>query len=305
MQERRSELEMLGLAHQSAVTATRVDAIEELSAVRHSRFLEEQDGRRNEDSERRLVLTGVHRVHGHGAELLAALKNAVTSVFQKVLPTFASKLSFVRQVQAKGDKYIWLVDFAVRSEAVDIRKTFCQFMKREKGNAPTEIQSVYCSASQTFSTRFRIMILREIASRHAERNPGLKVFTNPFTSRPVLQIHPENRPVEVLTFVDSVLRFGHLLSKEFINKTSSFARANLSGRLKEYFVVLNDSLPRTAPSTSGQPSSTSAEANQANSSNASDASMVSGTTSSTPNENRKRGRMIDDYFTSSQKQRIS
>lgn len=305
VKSRHADLEVMGIAHQAAVTTNRLDALEEMCSFRHARFLEEQDGRRNEDSERRLVLTGVKRVLGHGAELQTALKNAATSVFQKAVPTFGARLTFVRQVQVRGDKCLWLVDFANRAEAVEIRRSFGQFMKREKGNAPPEVRSVFCSASQTFSTRIRVMILREISARHGERNPGLKVYTNPFTSRPVLHIHPDNRPMEVLTFVDSVLRFGHLLSKDFISKMSTFARTNLSGRLKESFIVLSDELPkRTAAQGEGQQEAAGSNSvnmgSAANSSGAEDVSMSGSTSASTPT-GKKRAR-IDEYFTSSQKQ---
>ena len=141
-----------------------------------------------------------------------------------------------------------------------IRSAYGAFWRKPRpGKAKPQIPPILAHISiticQTFSTRIRVRILKQMAKRHQEANPDLNVFVTNFLPRPTLKVRQQGGGrVSTYTYVEAVKRFGHHLTRDFLVAEASYARPNVPlDCLTPYFLVLSPDMvqksnPQTPPS---------------------------------------------------------
>jgi len=114
--------------------------------------------------------------------------------------------------------------------------------KRNRPTMPGILEGISISNSLTFATRVRIAILKEIATRHRESNPGLQCFVTNYLPRPTLKLRDKGM-VKSFGYIEAVKRFGHHLSLSFLTSQTKFAKTNIPvDELLSTFLVLNPDL---------------------------------------------------------------
>jgi len=79
-----------------------------------------------------------------------------------------------------------------------------------------------------------LAIARELRLKNTEAS------VNKFIDSPVLCLRKDNRVIKQLTFVDSVLQYGELLSPEDISKARRVAGTTFVGQLEQFFLVIGE-----------------------------------------------------------------
>lgn len=170
-----------------------------------------------------------------------------------------------------------------------IRSAYGVFWKKPKHGEtrppiPPVLANVSLTISHTFATRMRVRLMKQMAKLHQAANPEFSVFVTNFLPRPTLKIrHPGGR-VDSYTFVESIKRLGHHLSKEFLIGEADYAKSNISPEnLVPYFLVLSPDLiqppqpPTPVPSVSTRSQASKRAADQ----------LVTPTTKKAKNRGRK------------------
>jgi len=114
--------------------------------------------------------------------------------------------------------------------------------KRNRPAMPGALKGISISNSLTFSTRVRVAILKEIARRHSESNPGLQCFVTNYLPRPTLKLKDKG-PVKTFMYVEAIKRFSHHLTPAFLTAQTKFAKTNVPvDELLPTFLVLTPDL---------------------------------------------------------------
>jgi len=107
---------------------------------------------------------------------------------------------------------------------------------------PAVLEGVSITNSLTFASRIRVTIMKEMAKRHSEANPGLQCFVTNYLPRPTLKLRDKGT-IKSFTYVDAVKRFGHHLSNTFLGAQTRFAKTNMPvDKLLPTFLVLSPDL---------------------------------------------------------------
>ena len=137
------------------------------------------------------------------------------------------------------------VKMASVADSGAIRTTFGSFFIGGKGDQrPDQFKHISIRNRVTPATKVRIEILKFLAQRHRDANPGSKVQVIGFDPRPLLKIIPPqsatDRRVRSFNFIEAIRSLPSHLSpaeSEFLLKKVSL---KFTGKLRSLFVILSD-----------------------------------------------------------------
>jgi hypothetical protein len=211
-----------------------------------ARIREEVDTSNNKAKEDRLVMTGLKSKDPIPLENRARiewLKKIVTNLFEKLIPGFPGKIFYLSQGK-QMDVYLPMVEVKLdRPEnAMAIRKAFA--IKRKEKTLPDGLDSLFVTNCVSLSTRVRIDILKAIARKLT--NDKELAYVSGFISRPMMHIKKAGsnvpaKPLKSFTFIDSVSRFGNIVTPDDLKPAYERAGVAFKGQLGQNFVVLNES----------------------------------------------------------------
>jgi hypothetical protein len=208
-----------------------------------ARTREDIDAGTNKMKEDRIVINGLTSptpLPTEPRQKIEALKTIVMSTFLKLIPDFAGKVVYLspgkqpnQPIEVKLDKPEY---------AIAMRKAFAEKRKKKELDADTE--RLFMSNCVNLATRVRVDIMKAIAKKLT--NGKDLAYVAGFTSRPMMHMRSagapvaHTKPLKSFTFIDSVSRFGKMLSIEDLETAYGRAGRSFNGQLKQNFVVLNE-----------------------------------------------------------------
>jgi len=160
-----------------------------------------------------------------------------------IITGFALQINFIRQFRGRNT-VVYDLELISTDLAKAVRAKYGTFWrKRNRPTMPGILEGISISNSLTFATRVRIAILKEIAKRHTESNPGMQCFVTNYLPRPTLKLKDKSGPVKSFGYVEAIKRFGHHLTPTFLTSQTKFAKTNIPvDELTSTFLVLNPDL---------------------------------------------------------------
>jgi len=157
----------------------------------------------------------------------------------------ADHLAFVRQFRGRST-VVYDLEFHSKEVSKAVRAKYGTFWrKRNRPAMPSVLKGISISNSLTFATRVRVSLMKEIAKRHTESNPGLQCFVTNYLPRPTLKLKDKG-PMKTYGYVQAIKHFGHHLTHEFLTAQSKFAKTNVPiDDLLPTFLVLSPDLLAT------------------------------------------------------------
>jgi hypothetical protein len=147
------------------------------------------------------------------------------------------------------------VTYNVKMASVDdsraIRKTFGAFFAGSKDGRPHHLQKVSIKNRVTPDTRIRISILKLMAKRYRDSNPGSKVQVIGYEPRPLIKIIPpagsSDRRTRVFNYVEACRSLPSVFDAADLDPILRRVHPNLRGNIKSTFIVLSDDMLRPRP----------------------------------------------------------
>jgi hypothetical protein len=106
------------------------------------------------------------------------------------------------------------------------------------------LDTLFISNSVRLATRVRADVMKVIARKVSNKDD--LAYVAGFTSRPMMHIRkagapsPSLRPLKSFSYIDTVMRFGHLVDVEDLETSYGRAGRSFNGQLQQNFVVLNE-----------------------------------------------------------------
>jgi hypothetical protein len=212
-----------------------------------ARIREDQDTATNVKREDRLIITGIKMSDPLPTDArlrVEALKKVAVDIFEKLIPSFQGKISFVNLGKGKtvsAGPMMLEVKLDSSENASAIRKAFAE--KRSKKELPESWSSLFITNCVNLATRIRINIMKAIARKVTNKKE--LAYISGFISRPMMHIKAapvttNSKPLRSFTFSDAVSRFGNLLRMEDLDAAYSRVGNAFVGQVAQNFVVLNN-----------------------------------------------------------------
>jgi len=153
-----------------------------------------------------------------------------------------ANIVYIRQFRGRKE-VVYDLELTSSDLSRAIRNKYGTFWrKKNRPPMPEILDGVSIANSLTFASRVRIGILKEISKCHTKANPGLECFVTNYLPRPVLKLRDKG-PIQTFGYVDSIRRFGHHLTPQFLASQTRFAKTNIPvEKLKSTFLVLSPDL---------------------------------------------------------------
>ena len=244
---------------------------------------EMSDFLKNERFEEWFVIEGTERIPDEVVgkpwqdQAVRDVKHVLRLLMGKEMPvTFVSNAT-TRQPDA-------IVTYNVKmpsvAESKAIRTKFGSFFLGGRGDQrPTELKPYSIKNRVTPETKIRISVLKLLAKRYRDSNPGSKVQVIGYDPRPTIKITPpqdaSDRRVKTFNYVEAVKALPVNLSLADVAPIVRRINPRLSGQIRSIFVILSDDQyhkrgPQPAPG--GQPAAPSTESSSNGQSEAADQS---------------------------------
>jgi uncharacterized membrane protein YgcG len=220
-----------------------------------ARLRDEIDSETNRKREDRTLVTGFvdpTKLPKITAERNEALKTIAKEFCQNLKDDFDGTIMFAT-TSGRLDKGNLMLEFRIDDveKAREIRKIFAT--RRAAGNMPEGFENVQVMTAITLATKVRIEIMKTIARRIESSTETAYVPT--FLPRPIMHIkaksdrsesgtrgkHDPRRHIGSLTFADSIMQYGGLISGNDLEPAYKKAAGNFRGQMRQHFVVLEDS----------------------------------------------------------------
>ena len=211
-----------------------------------ARSREETDAISNRAKEDRLVLNGIKSAAPLPEDSrlrIEALKTIANEIFQVLIPGFAGKIVYLTQGKSQGQP-IPMVEIRMDNaeQALNIRKAYAD--KKKNKTLGRDLEALFIANCVSLATRVRVDVMKAIARRLT--NKVDLAYVAGFTSRPMMHIRkagppsPTNRPLKSFSYIDSVTKFGHLVSVDDLETAYGRAGKSFNGQLQQNFVILNE-----------------------------------------------------------------
>ena len=211
-----------------------------------ARTREETDANTNRAKEDRMVLNGLKSATPLPADSrlrIEALKTLATGIFESLIPGFTGKIVYQTQGKSQGQP-IPMVEIRMENpeQALCIRKAYAD--KKKSKSLGRDLETLFVANCVSLATRVRVDVMKAIARRLTNKND--LAYVAGFTSRPMMHIRkagppsPTNRPLKSFSYIDSVSKFGHLVSVEDLETAYGRAGKSFNGQLQQNFVILNE-----------------------------------------------------------------
>ena len=215
-------------------------------------YAEAEDVRCNEHMEDSFIITGASAVSGRvsGKEWQERAQEIVQTLIKKIVGE-PLKIHVVRNATGYGPTapIAYNVQMSSRDDACSIRKKFGSFFTRGQDSRPADLSKISVQNSVTKGTRIRISILKLIARRYSESNPGGKAHVIGYTSQPQLKVTPppdaNERVARVrsYTYIEAIQKFPVNFPDADIGPITKRAFSSFPHQLRATFVVLSDDYP--------------------------------------------------------------
>ena len=169
---------------------------------------------------------------------------------QAVLQTLMGKtfeIVFIQNAtsRVRADAEItYSVRLANLSDCQAIRRTFGLFYLGSADKRPEGLKGINIKNRVTPNTKTRISVLKLLAKRYKNSNPGAKVQVVSWDPRPLLKITPaagsENRRVQIYDYVEACKKFPTNFPAGEVEPILKRINPKLSGQIRSIFICLSD-----------------------------------------------------------------
>ena len=169
------------------------------------------DFRANERFEDSFVITGLTPI---SSELVGkAWQDKAIKDVQEILVILMGKeykMVFIKNStsRAKDSEVSYNVQFADINESKQIRKKFGTFFFGRQDNRPKALRHVSIKNLVTRETRTRVSVLKLLAKKYLDSNPGSKVQVISYDTRPMIKITPSptatDRRIKSFNYVEAI-----------------------------------------------------------------------------------------------------
>ena len=129
-----------------------------------------------------------------------------------------------------------------------IRKKFGSFFLGSQDKRPPALKHVNIKNRVTPDTRIRVDVLKLLAKKYRDSNPGSKVQVVSYDPRPLIKITPSSsasdRRVQVMNYVEAVRRLPSNFTEDEVAPILRRINPNLAGSVRSIFVILSDDMFR-------------------------------------------------------------
>ena len=201
----------------------------------------------NERSEDFFVISGLPRISDDLVgkawqdEAVKEVSGAIVKLMGRSLPIVYVKNSTARH---KNAEITYSVQMASIADSSTIRKKFGSYFLTGSDKRPDAIKYFNISNFVTPETRIRISILKLIARKYRESNPGSKVSVIGYAPRPRIKIVPaasaSDRRVLSFNYAEAVQKLPCSFSASEIDPIVSRINPRLLGQVRSIFVVISD-----------------------------------------------------------------
>ena len=216
------------------------------------------------------------------------------------LPILFIQNSTTRQ---KDTEIVYTVRMVNLSDSKAIRLKFGTFWLGGQDRRPEALRHINIKNRVTPETKIRISLLKLIAQRYRDTNPGSRVQVVGYDPRPLIKITPasgaSDRRIKVFNFVEAVAKLPSSFSADEVEPILRRIRPELLGKVRSTFVILSDDAFRArlkkfpvrkeAPATAMADTSQTQDESDSSSAVASVHRGASGSSGSSRGRNPKRG----------------
>jgi hypothetical protein len=209
------------------------------------------DYRENERLEDSFVISGLPPLSSNlgGKEwqqqAMTAVQKVIHALLGKELPIVVVQNVTSRK---KDSETVYNVKMKSPEDSRLIRKTFGSFFAGGKDSRPEVFKSVSIKNRVTPDTRIRISLLKLMAKRYKDSNPGSKVQVIGYDPRPLLKIIPpagaSDRRTRVFNYVEACRSLPATFDSADLDPILRRVHPSLRGDIRSTFIVLSDDMLR-------------------------------------------------------------
>ena len=221
----------------------------------------------NERNEDFFVIEGLERIPDEfvGKEWQ---KRAVADVKAALKALMGREISVVFVKNSTGRHKDAIVSYNVQMATVQesrvIRRKYGSFFFNLTDERPDEIKHFAIKNLLTPETKIRISILKLLAKRYRDSNPGAKVKVIGHQPRPLIKITPppsaDDRRVKTFNYIEAVTNLKCSFSEADVEPIVRRINPKLHGQIRSLFIVLSDDSFKRRPGPSRGASSTASKA---------------------------------------------
>lgn len=206
------------------------------------------DFRQNERDENCFIIEGLplisSEIVGKAWQDLAVshVKAVITPLMGRELPIVVVQNVTGRH---KGAPVKYSVKMTTVADSSAIRTKFGSFfVGGKKDSIPDEYKKISIRNRVTPETKIRIELLKLLAKRYRDSNPGSKVSVIGFDPRPLIKIQPassaSDRRVKVYNYIEAVRTLPTNFTEAEAESIYRVVNAKFEGKLRSLFLVLSD-----------------------------------------------------------------
>lgn len=248
-------------AQQTRVLEDRMMVLEQ-DHRRLNRFVEKKsavdaelaDYRENERLEDSFVISGLERLPSSlsGKEWHSQAVSKVQTVIRQLMGREMEILVVQNVTSRKPDsETTYNVKMASVEDSRALRRKFGTFFQGGKDGRPTEFSSLSIKNRVTPETKIRISIMKLMAKRYKDSNPGSIVRVIGYDPRPLLKIIPpsssSDRRTRTYNYIQACRSLPTTFSASDLDPILRRVPHELRGSIRSTFIVLNDDQLRAAP----------------------------------------------------------
>ena len=205
------------------------------------------DSHQNERSEDCFLIGGLP---GISSELVGKeWQTRAVSDVQDVLRVLMGKelpILFVKNATKRfeGAEVTYKVQMVELSDSKAIRRKYGSFFLGGRDKRPDAMKPFSIKNFVTPETNTRISIMKLLAKRYLDKNPGARAKVIGYQPRPVLRITPaqsaSDRRIKNFFYVEAVTKFPTVFSPSEIDPIIKRINPNLLGSIRSTFVIISD-----------------------------------------------------------------
>ena len=210
---------------------------------------EMSDFRQNERFEDSFVVAGLPAIDGElvgkvwQAQAISDVQKVIVDLMGKELPIIFVQNSTKRY---QGAEVTYTVRMASVADSSAIRRKFGSYFIGGPGERRPEcLRAISIKNKVTPETNTRISVLKLLAKRYRDSNPGSKVSVIGYDPRPVIKLTPpssstSDRRPKTYNYIEAVTKLPINFSASEVEPILRRINPDLSGRLRSIFIVLSD-----------------------------------------------------------------
>ena len=205
------------------------------------------DFRQNERFENSFVIAGLPVIPDElvGKEWQRRAVSDIQSAIKKLMGT-EKPIHFVQNSTKMytGAEVTYTVQMIEVSDSKAIRRKFGSFFIGNRTGVPDELKGISIKNRVTPETLTRISVMKLLAKRYKDANPGSQVKVIGYDPRPMLKIIPassaSDRRVKNFNYVQAVTKLPTNLPESDLVPILRRINPELSGKIRSLFIVLSD-----------------------------------------------------------------